>query len=440
MSISVDCNETAPCCFKVTVTIPAADTQQAYKTAVREVAAKAQLPGFRRGKIPPAILLKNYAPQIIALTTEKLVDSSLNQAMEEQKWDFYSKVDFSQEESIQLYSPEQDFSFSFSVEMYPKIDLPQYVGLTVSKQEATASDAEVEEYIAGFLEQRSTFEVAQRPAQPGDMLQANYTAEAPEELLNDDQLKYLLKGENSWLMLREPELLPGIATALLGVSAGEQKDVELTFPADFYNEAMRNKTYLFHFEIQEIKGRIVPQLDQAFLQELKMESEEQLRLTVKEMLSQHKQQSEQNKMREQLLQILASGQEFPVPPTMLQLYKNRYSRELLQLFSSQQLKPEEVTGKLKENEDAIESRAFIAARQEIILREIGRKEKIEVSNEMLFNLVANYAERKNLPFRKAMREMQENGQFHLLKENLFRELALRHIMDMAQVEVIKEEA
>lgn len=439
MSISVNCSETAPCCLSVAVTIPAADTQQAYKAAIRKVGSEAKLPGFRPGKVPVPMLLRSFSPQINARVTEDLIEGAISQVAKEQDLDFYTRPNLDSQSSLPLYVPEQDFSFTFTVEVYPKFTLPQYKGICVSRHEAVVTDAEIEEYIQNILEQRATFEPVQRPAQQGDMLQASYSAAAPEELLNDDQVKYLLKGENSWLMLREPELLPGIATALLNVSAGEQKDVEINFPADFRNESLQNKTYLFHFEIKEVKGKVTPPLDEKFLQELKIESEEKLRSAIKEMLQGRKEQSEDGKVREQLLQALLSGQEFPVPPSLLKQFKTTYQQEAARMMSYQGLKQEDITAKLQASENEAESQALTAARQDIILRQIGRAENINVTNQMLAHVVANFAEKNDIPFSKALQKMRETGQIFTVTESISRELALHAVQEAAQVEVIKAE-
>jgi trigger factor len=439
MSISVNCSETAPCCLSVAVTIPAADTQKAYKAAIRKVGSEAKVPGFRPGKIPVPMLLQNFGPQINARVAEELIDAAISQVVKEQDLDFYTRPKFDSQDDLPLYVPELDYSFTFTVEVYPKITLPQYKGISVSRQETVVTDEEVEEYIQNILEQRGTFEPVQRPARHGDILQADYSADAPEEMLNDDQVKYLLKGENSWLMLREPELLPGIATALLNVSAGEKKDVEINFPADFRNEALQNKTYQFHFEIKEVKGKVTPVLDDKFLKELKLESEEQFRSAVKEMLKGRKDQSEDGKVREQLLQALLSGQDFPVPPSMLAQYKNTYQQETARMMAYQGLKQDDIKEKLQANESAAESQALTAARQEIILRQIGQAENIEVTNQMLANVVANFADKNGIPFSKALQKMRETGQIFTVSESIFRELALRTVQDAAQIEVIKAE-
>ena len=353
--------------------------------------------------------------------------------------DLYTRPTFNEENSAPLYVPGQDYSFTFTVEVYPKITLPQYLGISVSKTEVAVTPEEIDEYIQNILEQRMTFESVQRPAQQGDMLQANYTADAPEEMLANDQIKYLLKGENSWLMLREPELLPGVATALLNLSAGEHKDVELSFPADFRNEALQGKTYMFHFDILEVKGKVVPALDENFLKELKIESEEKLRAVIKDMLSNRKQQSEDGKVRSQLQQALLSGQDFPVPPSMLQLHKNKYLQEQARLMAYQGMKEDDITAKLKENDSETDSNATTAARLEVVLRQIGLTEKITVTNQMLANVIANFAEQNKIPFSKAVQKMREGGQMQEVSRAIFQELALNAVVTAAQIEVIKED-
>ncbi len=408
MALDIVCTETAPCCLEMSVTVPSKRAKAVYNSTLKQVSAKMKLPGFRAGKIPTKMITNRFGKEIISETMEKLVQESVKEALEEKKLSLASKPSLLKAEQKE-YVVDEDFSFTVEMEILPALTLPEYKGIQVTRNAIVVSDDEIEESINGWLEQRSTFEKVERPAQKNDMLKLSYHADAPEELLSIEKLTYLLKAENTWLMLREPEMLPGAQTALLEATAGSKKDTEIAFPDDFHVEELKGKTFLYHFEINEVQGLKLPQLDEKIFAEVGVKDAEELRARVRDNILASKKRNEDAKVREQLLDALLSGQDFVLPPTSLKQQKNAYIEYQRQDLQRENVAEEEINAKLASYEAEAEELAARTIRRSLLLREISKVENITCGEQEVLQIITMLAQQQGISVEKAARDLTESG-------------------------------
>lgn len=417
IALDIVCTETAPCCLAMTVTVPATRAKSVYDSTSKKISAKVKLPGFRSGKIPAKILTARYGKEIIAETSQRLLQESTNEALKEKNFDLVVQPSLA-EGGIKEYALGEDFAFTVNLEIFPKIALPEYKGIQVTRNAVVVNDDEVEEMINGWLEQRSTFEKVDRPAQKDDMLKLSYHADAPEELLSNQKLTYMLKAENTWLMLRVPEMLPGTQTALLEVSAGDKKDTEISFPDDFRIEELKGKTFLYHFEINEVQGLKRAELDEKILTEVGVKDAEELRVRVRENILASKKRIEDGKVTEQLIDALLSGQDFALPPTPLKRLKDAYMERQRQSLQRDNTAEDEIEAKLASSETEAETQTARMLRRSLLLRAVATAENITCSQQEVAQVVALMAQRQGISFEQAFRDVSKNGQLDVIFNNL----------------------
>lgn len=435
ITLDITCTETAPCCLKMAVTVPAARAKSVYDNISRKVCGQSKLPGFRAGKLPDKILFARFGKHILDETMENLVRDSINEAIQEKGFNLAARPRLSEEEKIE-YKPGQDFSFNSELEVFPEIILPEYKGIKVSKEVVEVSDTEVEEMIKGWLEQRSTFEKIDRPAQKNDMLKVTYTAQAPEELADNPKLKYLLKAENAWLMLREPEMLPGTQTALLAVSAGDQKDIDITFPEDFRIDELKGQSFSYHFDILEVQGQVIPELGEKVFQEVGVKDKEELYTRVRENLLAQKNQEAAQKVEEQVVEALLSGQDFPIPPSLLKVERAQLLERYRLAAARNGIKDEELETQMAAVEAETEQIAIRKIRRTFLLMKIGEKEQIHPEQQEVMQVIGEMAQREGVTLEVARRKLQENGKIDSIMAGVLEIKVLRFLVKAAdQVEV-----
>lgn len=409
IALDITCTETAPCCLTMTVTVPSVRAKSVYDSMARKVSGQIKLPGFRAGKIPSKILHGRFGKQIIAETSSKLLQDSVAEAVKERALHLAAQPVLA-DDIEKEYVPDQDFSFAVNLEVFPKISLPEYKGIQVTRAAVEVSDTEVEEMIQNWLEQRSTFEKVERPSQKNDMLKLSYHADAPEELLSDSKLRYLLKADNTWLMLREPEMLPGTQTALLEVSAGTQKDVEITFPENFRIDTLKGKTFLYHFSITEVQGQVMPLLDEKIFQEVGVKDREELYGRVRDNIAARKKQAEDEKVNAQILSALLSGVDFAVPPTLLKHQQTDLLERRRMALQRSKIAEDELQGKIAAYESEAAQQALNTIRRSLLLQEIAQQEQISVTQTEVAQVIAMLAQREGISQEAALRKMRDNGQ------------------------------
>ena len=436
IALDITCTETAPCCLTMTVTVPSVRAKSVYDSMARKVSGQIKLPGFRSGKIPSKILLGRFGQQIIAETTNKLLQDSVAEAVKEKGLHLAGQPVLA-DEAAKQYVSGQDFTITVNLEVFPELVLPEYKGIQVTRNTVEISDTEVEEMIQGWLEQRSTFDKVDRPAQKNDMLKLSYQADAPEELLSDSKMSYLLKAENTWLMLREPEMLPGTSTALLEVSAGMQKDVEIAFPENFRIEGLKGKTFLYHFSITEVQGQVIPPLDEKIFQEVGVKDRDELYARVRENLAVRKNQEEDEKVAEQVMEALLSGQDFAVPPTMLKHQLAAMVERQRQALQRSKVAEEELKAQIAAYESEAEQQAANIIRRGILLQQIARQEKITITQAEVARVIGMLAQREGITQEVAFRQLRDNGQLDSIPVNLVESKVIDLLTKAALVTEVK---
>ena len=210
-NITVTITETAPCSRSLKIQVAPESVQATYDDAIRTLNNQIRLPGFRAGKVPRAIIVSRYAKELEAETIDKLINTALRKALEDNKLNPIGQPELDKDCKLELKLGEP-FEFTANIEIAPVFDLPEYKKLALTKADTSVSEDEVNDAINTFLENNIDYQQTGKPAAQKDMLKVDYKAAIPEGETYSDKCNYLMNGENSWLVLREPELLPGAST------------------------------------------------------------------------------------------------------------------------------------------------------------------------------------------------------------------------------------
>lgn len=360
----------------LTIEVGAEAFEAALEKAYRKMRHQFRLPGFRPGKAPRKMIEKMYGVEV-------LFDEAINIAFP----DAYEEAVKEKElaavgyPSVELVGEctREGFTFKAVTPVYPEVTLGQYKGLSAPKREVTVSEEDVDRRLKSMAERNTRLESVEREAREGDMAVIDY-----EGFLNGKPFDGG-KGEKYSLELGSHSFVPGFEEQVVGMKAGDEKDIDITFPEDYHKE-LAGKAVVFKVKCHEVKEKQVPEMDDDFAKDVsEFDTLDELKEDLKKKIAEERQKDIDREFEEELMNQVAEGITADVPDAMVE----RQARQFLDNFKSQiaqQGIPYEqymqMTGMQESKllDDAREP-ALKQVRMDLAVAEIVKTENIEASDE-----------------------------------------------------------
>ncbi|MEO1148523.1 MAG: trigger factor, partial [Cyanobacteria bacterium J06638_22] len=248
------------------IEVPAELSQRVYDKTLQKFARNANIPGFRKGKVPTKIITSQYGRQLRLAALEELVEDSIKQAIEQEKIDSLGNIALVSpfEDLIAQYQPGAALTISASVDVPPEASLKQYTGLTIQAEEVPYRTEQVDEVLESYRDRRATrVPVEGRPAQEKDLVLVDFKGIIAGETDDEGNPREVPGGSATdfEVELSEGRFIPGFIDGIIGMNAGETKDVSATFPEDYPQEDVAGKEAVFTVDLKEIKEKELPELD-----------------------------------------------------------------------------------------------------------------------------------------------------------------------------------
>ncbi len=315
--MNVVVEEIGPCRKKLNIEIPPERVAEEQKNIVALYARSAKIPGFRPGRAPAGIVQRHYQKEIMEELNSQLLAAGYQEALKKESLRAVAVISVD-EVKIQAGQP---CTFSVVVDVEPKFDLPVYKGLSLKKKTIEITDQQVDASVEEIRDQAARYEeIKDRPVQREDMASIDYegTCEGrPVEELAPEA-KGLGQGKDFMVMVNEHAFLPGFAEGLTGLSIGDKKEIEVHFPEDFSAKPVAGKTAKYQVEVKSIRVRIKPELDEAFLKTLNMESVDALKKQVREDLARLQEEQDRNQLKDEIIKRLLESVPQDLPATEVQ--------------------------------------------------------------------------------------------------------------------------
>lgn len=418
------------------IEIPAETTKKVYEKVVQNLARSANIPGFRKGKVPRQILLQRMGPQRIKeAALEDLVQDSLKQAIQQEAIEALGnyKLVSTYEELISHFQPGEPLTFSASVDVPPEIHLGEYSGLSVKAEETQPDPDSVD----NFLEQRRTEQatlipVESRPAQMGDVAVVDYSGrfaavgEEATEISGAQATDFQIE-------LGAGRFLEDIVQGIVGMNPGETKEIPVQFPEDYPREDLAGKSALFTLTLKELKEKELPELDDDFAQEV---SEQETLAELREFLDKEfreKAEQETAASKEQaLLEALLEKVEIDLPETMIErevetiltqtaIQMERYGMDIQKLFNAETM---------PQLRDRSRPDAIVRLKQSLALQEIAKRESLTVEPEAI------QAKIKELMEQLSGQNVDPKRVREVVESDLIKEKAIKWLEEHATIELV----
>ena len=342
---------------------------------------KAKIDGFRPGKAPKDVFIKKYGIESLFMdAADEAIYVAYDKVISENK-DILDKLVARPDINIESID-EKKISLKFVLTMRPEVKLGKYTDLGIKKAKATATKKEIEESIDNMRNRYAEDVIKEGKIATGDIAVINFEGFVDGKPFEGG------KGENYSLKIGSGTFIPGFEDQLIGLKALDEKDVKVTFPEDYHAEDLKGKEAVFKVKVIEVKEVSVPELDKDFFDDLGMEgitNKEELEKTVKENIIARKEMENENKYLDDLLEAAAKNTKVDVPEVMVNEELDRMIKDYSDHLKMQGITLEQFYQFTNSDESALKNQMRDEAHKRIVYRlmleEIAKKEKIEISDE-----------------------------------------------------------
>ena len=364
---------------EIKVVVPAKDMEQRMNERLAEVKDKVRINGFRPGKVPVAHVKKMYGKSIMAELVNEIIRDKPSAILSERGEKSATQPEIvmteDEKEAEKILSAQADLEFTLSYEIIPAIELKSVDGIKVTREVVDVSDEEINEQIEKIAESARTFETKKGKAAEGDRVTMDYLGKVDGEAFDGG------KDEDAELVIGSNRFIPGFEDQLVGVKAGDEKVITVTFPADYPAANLAGKEATFDITVKEVASPAKTEINDELATKLGVESVEKLKEIVRGQIESQYGNVTRQKVKRQILDQLDALYKFESPSKLVDAeFENIWRQINTDLAQS---------GKTFADEDTTEE----AAREEyralaerrvrlgLVLSEIGEKAGIEVTEE-----------------------------------------------------------
>lgn len=419
----------------LTVTLDKGEVDGEYKVILGQFAQQVRLPGFRPGKAPAQLVERHFGKELREEFKGRVISKAYRDGLEQSKLNVISLVDVEEGE----VQPGLSAAIKLTVDVRPEFALPEYTGLETEVQPTEPTDAEIDAVIEGLRSERADFKVAERPAAKGDYVRFGYEGTLDGKPLADivaDKAIYA-KAPQTWEEVEGANegLLPGMSKELAGVKAEDKKTVTLTFPAEFAAApALAGKTVAYAVEVQEVRERALPPLDEKFFKENQVDSLDALKAQVKQSLSMRKDYENRAAQRRQITDALLAKANFPAPESLVASERDGVLRQFIEENMRRGVPQEDFEKNKKELFDSASKAAVSRVKVQLILAKIAEAEKIKVDEQDLNNWLMREAMRSGQKPDKLAKELgKDREQIRGIQQQILFDKALDFLVSKATV-------
>lgn len=394
---------------------------------------QAQIPGFRKGKAPRAMVEKRYQDAIAEEARDHLVGKLYHQAIEQENLRPLAIVDVG-EPALRKGQP---FAMKVTVDVPPDFTLPHYKKIPVMAAKTSVSDADFDEAYRRFLDRFARFEEVTngRPVVRGDLVLVDYAGSCEGkamEALSPD-CRDVAVGKDVWVLVDAPEFLPGFPEGIVGMKVGESKMVPVAFPADFHVKSVAGKQTSYNVTVKQLREKHAPEVNEAFLKQAGADSEEVLKQRLRGEMVRTAQEQDLSQRREQIARYLLAETKLDVPPSVVEQETQMTVRNMVRHLVSQGGTREQIAEHRASIMDAATKTSLDRVKLGYILSKIADEEKVDVSEAELRERLENMAPRFGMDAAQLRAALDKRNGVEGLLSEMREEKAMAILMDQAKI-------
>jgi trigger factor len=365
------------------VTVPAAEIEQQMEVELQSLGQKVKMPGFRPGHVPMSVLKQRYAKDVMGDVLQSTINKATREAVEKEK------IRPAVQPDIKITSFEEggDLSFDLTIEALPDVPAINYDKLSVDELTYEIPQSEVEEGLARLARSRQHPHTKEGAAEKGDVVTIDFLGKRDGEPFQGGE------GKGFHLELGSNQFIPGFEEQLIGLKAGDQKTIEVTFPEQYHSADLAGQKATFDVTVHEVAYLHVPDVDDKLATSLGFTDLENLKGAVRQQIGFEYERMARAKAKKQLFDQLDEEIDFPIPERMVSMEADSIWAQVEEAKKAgdPSLKDRDEAELKQEYADISRRRVKLG----ILLAEIGRQNNIQVGREELSAAVMSQA--RNYP-------------------------------------------
>ena len=387
------------CKHEIEVTVPVDEIARETDRVVANIQQKAKLPGFRPGKAPASLIRTKFSKQVRDDVLENLLPKYFRQKVEEEHLEVVGRPNV---KDVHFHEGEP-LRFKAEFEVAPEIELKDYRGVVVHYSEPQIGDEDIDKRLEEIREQKSQFvNVEPRPLVDGD-----YAVVTLDSLSGVDQA---IHQDEVVLHVGDPDTMAGFSEALRGMSPGEEKEFDVTYPDDFGQERLAGKTVRFRSKLTTIRTKELPELNDEFAQDLgDYPALNDLREAVRKAIFHEREYGAQQKAKDELIDKLIETHEFPVPEAYIERQIESQLENQFRDLAERGIDPTKLKIDWAKVKEAQRPKALHDVKASLLVDKVAEREAIAPTNDEVDAEVQRIAKQQREPVAAVRKKLQKDG-------------------------------
>jgi len=426
--MKIDTLNVNPCRLKMTVKAEAEETRGDYDQVVQAFVKSGRVPGFRPGKVPVEMVKRVYAKEITEEVNSRVLRTLYKKAVEQEKIKLVNLVNISDVR----FSPESGMTAVFELDIEPTFTVPDYAALPVQVETPSVTDEEVGVHVERIREAYAKFEesAADYVAQSKDMVCVDFEGKVAGQPIVEilPSAKSISSAKDYWTQLDEDRFLPELVKAMIGMKAGESKEIEFTFEGEYLPEELKGKAAVYTLAMKTIRSRRLL-VDEELCQQMKVENMDKLCEQSKASLLNNKQASEVRRREGAVIEALLKDADFELPESQVSDEVTATLERMAADAQRQGVKPED----LERNRAEIIENATTSAKRQLRLRyilgAIADEKKIDIADADVDAWIAEAATEYRMTAPQLRARVEKNGRMDELRKQIRDQKTLKAIVE-----------
>lgn len=361
---------------RLTISVPAEQIEKAVSDSLKNEAKRARIPGFRPGKVPVSVINKRYGNAIRQDITGEVMQRNFVEAIIAEKLNPAGAPTF-----VPGETDGENFQFVATFEIYPEVELKGLDAIEVEQPKAEVTDADVDAMIETLRKQHATFEVVDRAAADGDKAKIDFVGSIDGEEFEGG------KAEDFELQLGSNRMIPGFESGVVGHKAGEEFDIEVTFPEDYHAENLKGKVAKFAITLKEVQAANLPEVNDEFAKLFGVAEGglEALKAEISKNMSRELEQALKANVKEQVLNGLLEQNDIELPKALIDGEVNVLRQQAMQRFGQQAANMPELPA------DLFTEQAERRVKVGLLLGEVIKANELKAEDDRVQALIASMA-------------------------------------------------
>ncbi len=399
---------------KLVITVPAGRVRAERAKVARQVSQRVRLPGFRKGKVPPARVEARFGPDIDRQTQQRLIDTAFREAVEAKSLEPISEPRVAKVS----YDRESELTFEVAFDIRPEIKLARLGNFRLMRPRTSVSEEEVDEQLAELRRQQALWRPVERRPQAGDSVEVLITPQGEADAESQSRSYRFVLGEG--------QAIADVEAAIMTLDPQSSNEFSVTFPDNFPDEAQRGRNQRLLIELKQVLERELPQLDDEFAGSVgEFSNLAELRQAVADDLQRYKDQEIELRLSHQIIDHIIEANPFEVPESMVQRYVDAVIGP-----APEDADPDVVAKAREEARPA----AVWGIKRTLILQEVARDQGIEAAREEVQERLQRLAKRAGRSVSGVRARLAKSGELRDIERRIVEEKVFQFLREQSEIE------